>query len=108
MHRTNRGRPGRSGDTVIVTGSSTGLGLESALQLASRGFRVFATVRDPDARPGVLQAAADQWNVPASELTVANGIITHAASGRTTSYGKVAGAAAKVTPPELVGRNSPA
>jgi len=60
MRRTNRGRPGRSGDTVIVTGSSTGLGLESALQLAGRGFRVFATVRDPHARPAVLQAAADR------------------------------------------------
>ena len=30
------------------------------------------------------------------ELTVANGVITHAASGRTTTYGKVAAAAAKL------------
>ena len=60
MHRMKRGRPGRSGDTVIVTGSSTGLGLESALHLADRGFRVIATVRDPAAREEVLQAAADR------------------------------------------------
>lgn len=60
MHRMKRGRPGRSGDAVIVTGTSTGLGLESALHLAAQGFRVFATVRDPDAREKVLQAAADR------------------------------------------------
>jgi isoquinoline 1-oxidoreductase beta subunit len=48
----------------------------------------------------LLQAAADQWKVPAGELTVTNGIITHAASKRTISYGKVASAAAKITPPD--------
>jgi isoquinoline 1-oxidoreductase subunit beta len=48
-----------------------------------------------------VQAAADQWKVPASELTVANGIITHAASGRSTSYGKVSAAAAKLPVPEF-------
>ena len=52
------------------------------------------------ARMMLLQAAADQWKVPAGELTVANGVIRHAASGRTTTYGKVAAAAAKVTPPD--------
>ena len=52
------------------------------------------------ARVMLLQAAADRWQVPPSELTVANGVITHAPSGRTTTYGKVAAAAAKVTPPD--------
>ena len=52
------------------------------------------------ARMMLLQAAADQWKVPVGELTVANGVITHAASERTTSYGKVAAAAAKLTPPD--------
>jgi isoquinoline 1-oxidoreductase beta subunit len=47
-----------------------------------------------------VQAAADQWKVPAGELAVSDGIITHAASGRKTSYGKVAAAAAKLTPPD--------
>ncbi len=52
------------------------------------------------ARMMLLQAAADQWKVPVEELTVSDGIITHAASKRSTSYGKVAAAAAKLTPPD--------
>src|ERR1043166_9356170 len=55
------------------------------------------------ARLMLLQAAAEEWKVPVSELTVADGIITHAASKRTTNYGKVAGAAAKLTPPDPKG-----
>jgi isoquinoline 1-oxidoreductase beta subunit len=53
------------------------------------------------ARMMLMQAAADEWKAPVGEITVANGVITHAASGRSTSYGKVASAAAKLTPPEL-------
>ena len=52
------------------------------------------------ARMMLLQAAADEWKVPVAELTVADGVITHAASNRTTSYGKVAEAAAKLTAPD--------
>jgi isoquinoline 1-oxidoreductase beta subunit len=51
------------------------------------------------ARVMLIRAAADEWKVPASECTAANSVITHAPSGRTTTYGKVAEAAAKVTPP---------
>ncbi len=52
------------------------------------------------ARMMLMQAAADQFNVPVAELTVSNGVITHTKSGRTVNYGKVADAAAKLTPPE--------
>src|SRR6476659_828057 len=52
------------------------------------------------ARIMLMQAAADQWQVPVGELTVADGVITHAASKRKTTYGKVAAAAAKLTPPD--------
>ncbi|MGD9768444.1 MAG: molybdopterin cofactor-binding domain-containing protein [Pseudolabrys sp.] len=51
------------------------------------------------ARMMLVQAAADQWKVPASECTVKAGVISHGASKRSTTYGKVADAAAKVTPP---------
>ncbi len=52
------------------------------------------------ARIMLLQAAADQWKVPVEELAVSDGVITHAASKRSTSFGKIAAAAAKVTPPD--------
>jgi|LauGreDrversion4_2_1035121.scaffolds.fasta_scaffold01578_13 isoquinoline 1-oxidoreductase beta subunit len=55
------------------------------------------------ARMMLMQAAADGWNVPVGELTVANGVISHAASKRKISYGKVAAAAAKLTPPDPKG-----
>ena len=48
------------------------------------------------ARMMLLQAAADEWKVPVGELTVSDGVIKHAASNRSTSYGKVAAAAAKL------------
>jgi isoquinoline 1-oxidoreductase beta subunit len=51
------------------------------------------------ARMMLLQAAADEWKVPVGEVSVADGVIMHAASRRRTTYGKVAAAAAKLTPP---------
>ncbi|HKA71164.1 MAG TPA: molybdopterin cofactor-binding domain-containing protein, partial [Xanthobacteraceae bacterium] len=69
----------------------------------SRGIRVsqdYVRRGGAAARIMLLQAAANEWNVPASELKVADGIITHPASGRQTSYGKVAAAAAQLTAPD--------
>lgn len=53
------------------------------------------------ARMMLVQAAADGWKVPADQCSVANGVITHGSSGRKTSYGKVANAAGKLTPPDV-------
>src|SRR6476661_3961602 len=52
------------------------------------------------ARMMLLQAAAEQWKGPVAELTVSKGVVSHAASKRKTSYGKLAAAASKVTPPD--------
>src|SRR5436190_6103325 len=77
----------------------------------SRGIRIsqdYVRRGGAAARLMLLQAAANEWNVPVGELTVQNGVITHAASKRRTSYGKVAAAAAKLTPPnekEIVLKN---
>jgi carbonyl reductase 1 len=40
--------PDAAGRTVLVTGSSRGLGRETCRELARRGFHVIATSRDPD------------------------------------------------------------
>ena len=75
-------------------------------EMGTGGSRGIRTSQDYVRRGGaaarimLLQAAADQWNVPSSELTVSNGVITHGPSKRTIRYGEVAAAAAKVTPPD--------
>jgi isoquinoline 1-oxidoreductase beta subunit len=51
------------------------------------------------ARVMLVQAAADGWKVPVAECRAAKSVITHQPSGRTTTYGKVAAAAGKLTPP---------
>jgi isoquinoline 1-oxidoreductase subunit beta len=52
------------------------------------------------ARMMLLQAAANEWKVPVAELTVDKGVVAHKASGRTTTYGKLAEAAAKLPVPD--------
>ena len=59
------------------------------------------------AREMLKQAAANEWKVPVSEVTAAAGVITHNASGRKTTYGKVAEAAAKIEPPTEVKLKDP-
>ena len=59
------------------------------------------------ARMMLTQAAANQWGVPATECVAANSIITHVASGRQTSFGKVAEAAGKLTIPTEVALKDP-
>ena len=59
------------------------------------------------ARMMLIQGAANEWKVPASECTVANSVISHAASGKTTTYGKVVEAAARLEPPAEVKLKDP-
>jgi isoquinoline 1-oxidoreductase subunit beta len=75
-------------------------------EMGTGGSRGIRTSHDYVRRGGaaarlmLLQAAADRWNVPVGELTVSDGIISHAGSKRSISYGKVAAAAAKLPPPD--------
>ena len=59
------------------------------------------------ARHMLIEAAAEQWDVPIEECTAANSVITHKPSGRTTTYGKVATLAAELFPPEQVELKDP-
>jgi isoquinoline 1-oxidoreductase subunit beta len=51
------------------------------------------------ARAMLVAAAADEWKVPASEITVEKGRIKHAASSRESGFGAFASKAAAQTPP---------
>jgi isoquinoline 1-oxidoreductase beta subunit len=76
----------------------------------SRGIRTsheYVRQGGAAARTMLVQAAANAWGVPAAECSAANSVITHRPSGRTTTYGKVAEAAAKLTPPEKVALKDP-
>ncbi|MGB8239077.1 MAG: molybdopterin cofactor-binding domain-containing protein [Pseudolabrys sp.] len=76
----------------------------------SRGIRTsqdYVRKGGAAARMMLIQAAANEWKVPASECTAANGVITHKASNRSTTYGKVAAAAALIEPPKEVPLKDP-
>ena len=55
----------------------------------------------------LVQAAAGQWKVPAAECTAANSVIIHNPSGRKTTYGQVAEAAARLEQPKEVPLKDP-
>ncbi len=55
------------------------------------------------ARRVLLDAAAKAWDLSAADLTTEAGVIRHAGSGRSTTYGRVAEAAAKLPHPDLGG-----
>jgi isoquinoline 1-oxidoreductase beta subunit len=76
----------------------------------SRGIRTsheYVRKGGAAARIMLIQAAANEWKVPASECAVSKGVITHKASNRTTTFGKVAEAAAKIEPPKDVPLKDP-
>ena len=76
----------------------------------SRGLRTsndFVRKGGAAARMMLIEAAANEWKVPVQECTAANGVVTHKASTRTTTYGKVAQAASKIEPPKDVPLKDP-
>jgi NAD(P)-dependent dehydrogenase (short-subunit alcohol dehydrogenase family) len=56
-------------DSVLITGAGMGLGLETALHLAERGFEVYASVPDLSQQGGVDTAAVD-WGVSLNVLQI--------------------------------------
>ncbi|WP_342162239.1 xanthine dehydrogenase family protein molybdopterin-binding subunit [Methylobacterium sp. SD21] len=58
-------------------------------------------------RAMLVEAAAKQWGVPASEVTAKNHTLTHAKSGKTLGYGDVAEAAGKLPVPATVTLKDP-
>jgi isoquinoline 1-oxidoreductase beta subunit len=69
------------------------------------GSRAMPTNYDPMRQIGaagrlmMVTAAAQQWSVPAGELTTGSGVVTHAGSRRTATYASLASRVAAMTPP---------
>jgi isoquinoline 1-oxidoreductase beta subunit len=70
------------------------------------------------ARAMLVAAAAHAWQVPAAEIAVDRGVLSHAGSGRRATFGELAPAAARLAPPanvtlkdprdfKLIGRRAP-
>ena len=66
-----------------------------------RGSQDYVRRGGAAARMMLLQAAANEWGVPVTDVSVSKGIILHAASNRTISYGKIAAAASKLPVPDV-------
>ena len=60
------------------------------------------------ARAMLVAAAAKQWNVAAAEITVSEGVMAHAGTGRTTTFGELAGSAGRESVPTNVALKDPA
>jgi isoquinoline 1-oxidoreductase beta subunit len=86
------------GGKIQLTGGSTAVA-NSWQQLREAG----AT-----ARAMLVAAAAQRWSVPAADVTVSEGLVAHAASGRKATFGELAGSAAKQPVPTGVKLKDPA
>ncbi len=85
------------GASVQLTGGSTAVA-NSWQQLREAG----AT-----ARAMLVAAAARQWGVPASQINVSQGVISHTGAGRKATFGELAGSAAKQSVPTQVKLKDP-
>jgi isoquinoline 1-oxidoreductase subunit beta len=93
--REGGGEPATSGGNKglyrrMATGSSGSV----------RECRYYLQMAGAEARERLVLAAAAMWGVPASELAAKNSVITHAASGRRTTYGAIAAEAAQIVLPD--------
>ena len=70
----------------------------------------YTTLREAgaSARALLVSAAAQRWNVKASECTTAQSRVHHRASGKSLSYGELADAASKLPLPQSVQLKDPA
>ena len=81
----------------MATGGSHGI----------RGSQDYVRKAGAAARMMLIEAAAKQWNVPASECGAEKSVITHKPSGRSIRYGQVAAAASKIEPPKDIALKDP-
>lgn len=68
--------------------------------LSLRGSWITLRAAGAAARMMLVEAAARQWGVPATDCVAENGTVRHAASGRVLGYGALASAAAQLPVPQ--------
>ena len=86
LYAENKDRPTAYGVKVHFSGARS----TNALRL-SQGLQLGASARER-----LKAAAAAQWKVPVSEVTTANSVLRHAATGRAFKYGEIAAKAATI------------
>src|SRR5262245_34323048 len=59
------------------------------------------------ARAMLVSAAAQKWKVPASEIRISDGVVSHASSARTARFGELVAQAAKLPVPKDVALKDP-
>ncbi len=59
------------------------------------------------ARAMLVQAAAQGWGVPASEITVKDSVVHHPGSGRKAGFGELIQAASRIAPPQAPALKDP-
>jgi NAD(P)-dependent dehydrogenase (short-subunit alcohol dehydrogenase family) len=72
---TAAGIPGQQGRTIVISGASTGVGLETAKILAGRGVAIVLACHDPGRAAGAMErvsAGAPQANVESITLDLAS------------------------------------
>jgi NAD(P)-dependent dehydrogenase (short-subunit alcohol dehydrogenase family) len=78
---------------AVLTGCSSGIGLLSAVELASRGYRVVATMRNPDRRGRLDQASGEarvSGKIDIRQLDVTNhDTISSTIAGVLGDYGRI-------------------
>lgn len=76
--------------SVLITGASTGIGRESALYLAERGYRVAATSRSLDRLDGLRREAESVGTIHCVELNVDSDLsVSQAVQSVIEAYGRI-------------------
>jgi isoquinoline 1-oxidoreductase beta subunit len=76
-------------------GETQGTGGSSAMNNSYMQYRQAGAT----ARALLVEAAAQEWKVPAAEIAVSKGTVSHAKSGRSVTFGSLAAKASQLTPP---------
>jgi isoquinoline 1-oxidoreductase subunit beta len=87
----------------LMFGDAQGTGGSTAIANSYKQLREAGAA----ARALLVQAAAETWKVPASEITVESGKVMHAASGKSSSFGDLAAKAATLPMPTSVKLKDP-